>query len=606
MFDFRKTQGELLVDAYYRAAVETARGAGLTIESEAGGPGPPIHQVPVDALLAQGAVDSVRGEFWPDRMDNSAIWVVKETASAAHIYGKKRVHMEAFTSSDHWQEGPQDLKLAADRAFAEGMNHVVWHTSAHQPPLAGKPGWVYYAGSHLNRNVPWWPMAGAFLSYLARSSFLLQQGLPVSDVLYYYGDQGYNFVLPKHVDPSLGFGYDYDVTNADALTRRLQVRDGKFTLPDGVRYEVLVLPDREDIDLEVLRRLEQLVRDGGTVIGRKPVRSSGFSGYPEKDREVQALAARMWGHCDGVARKQVEYGKGRIVCGMTPAQVLAGRGVGPDFGFVSQATGTELDFVHRTTGEAEIYFVHNKRRRWEEVRAEFRVKGKVPELWDPASGERLEQRRFESTARGTRLDLRLEPEGSVFVIFRRAGQPTSLAAERPAAMPAPIPVAGPWAVRFMDGPAAPEPVKLASLRSWTVSADDRERYFAGTAQYETELNVPEGWLGSGRRVYLELGDLWAVGEVRLNGKDLGVVWKRPFRVDVSSAARSGENTLVVRVANNWVNRLVGDANLPEPARAAKTNVLTTGANPVQRWREVKLRDSGLLGPVRLVVEPAVR
>lgn len=597
IFDFRKTQGELLVDAYYKAAVETAHAAGLTVESEAGGPGPPIHQVPVDTLLAQGTVDSVRGEFWPDRMENSAIWVVKETASAAHIYGKKRVHMEAFTTSNHWQEGPVDLKPAADRAFAEGMNHVVWHTSAHQPPMAGKPGWVYYAGTHLNLNVPWWPMAKGFLSYLARASFLLQQGQPVSDVLYYYGDQGYNFVPPKRADPALGFGYEYDVVNADVLTRRLAASGGKLALPEGLRYEVLVLPDREDIDLAVLRRIEVLVREGATVIGRKPLRSSGLSGYPGSDAEVRSLAAKIWGACDGLSTKQAVYGSGRVVCGLTPREVLAARGVGPDFRFESRAGGTQLDFAHRTTTEAEIYFVHNKRPRPEEVQAEFRVRGRQPELWDAATGEMRDVADFQSTPAGTKFRLKLEPEGSIFVVFRKQAKPAGNI-RKPTVKPQSVAVTGPWRVRFVQGPAAPAPLTLDSLRSWTASSDPNEKYFSGIAEYDTEITIPQHWLGQGRRVWLDLGDLWAVADVRLNGEDLGVVWKRPFDIDVTPAARPGRNRLLVRVANNWVNRLAGDAR-PGAAPVAKTNVTTTGAPTARRWQDVPLRDSGLLGPVRL-------
>jgi hypothetical protein len=603
MFDFYKTQGEILVDAYYRAAVETAHASGLTIESEAGGPGPPLHKVPVDSLLAHGAVDSLRGEFWPDRMEHSGIWVIKEAASAAHIYGKKLVNMESFTTSNHWQEGPVDLKLSADRAFAEGMNHVVWHTSAHQPPLAGKPGWVYYAGTHLNQNVPWWPMAHGFLTYLARTSFLLQQGLPVSDVLYYYGDQGYNFVPPKHVDPKLGSGRDYDVTNADALIRRLQVRDGKLTLPDGVQYEALILPERDDIDLAVLKRIEQLTREGATIIGRKPLRSSGYSGFPQRDQEVAAIAGKLWAGCDGSARKQVSYGKGSVACGLTPAEVLTARNIGPDFHYTPQTAGADLDFAHRRDGQTEIYFVHNKNARWVDVLAEFRVRGKQPEIWDADTGTHHDQKAFEATPNGTRFRLRLPPEGAIFVVFRRAGKPTPAAAPASIA-PAPLNIAGPWKLRFVDGPAAPAPQTLAALRSWTASADAKEPFFSGQAEYETDLIVPSTFLRDGHRAILELGDLWAVGEVSLNGRNLGVVWKRPFQVDVTSAVHPGANRLVVRVANNWVNRLIGDGQSPATERVTKTNVLSTGANVAIPWRDMPLHPSGLLGPVRLLSEPA--
>jgi hypothetical protein len=186
LFDFQKTLGELLVDAYYKAARSDTHAAGLLIKSEAGGPGPPLHNVPVDALAANAAVDSIQGEFWPYWPQYDVIWVVKETASAGHLYNKQTVHLEAFTSIENWREGPGDLKASADRVFCEGGNHFVWHTWPHNTPEAGLPGWGYYAGTHLNRNVTWWPKVRPFVDYLSRGSYLLQRGKFVGEVLYYY------------------------------------------------------------------------------------------------------------------------------------------------------------------------------------------------------------------------------------------------------------------------------------------------------------------------------------------------------------------------------------------------------------------------------------
>jgi hypothetical protein len=593
IYDFRKTQGELLVDAYYRAAVRTAARVGLGVESEAGGPGPPIHQVPVDALMALGAVTAVRGEFWPYRPDARAMWVIKETASAAHIYGKPRVHMEAFTSMRHWEEGPQDLKPSADRAFCEGMNHVVWHTASHQPPEAGKPGWVYHAGTHVTPNVTWWPMAKPFLDYLARASFLLQQGLFVGDVLYYYGDQGYNFVGPKEVDPSLGFGYDYDVTNAEVLLTRLGVRDGRLALPDGVTYEVLVLPERTDIDLAVLTKIGEFVRAGATVAGPKPRRSTGYSGYPQRDSQVAALANEIWGGLDGQAVRERRYGAGKVVWGRPLREVMADRGVGPDFRFSSPQPDTALDFIHRRTSGADIYFVRNQRRRWENIEATFRVRRKKPELWDPATGEMTEALTYKLAETGVTLPLRLEPDGSVFVVFRRTASGNASASSPEADPREPIPVAGPWTVRFPDGWGAPPSLTLDRLISWTEHPDPGVRFFSGIAECRTEVSVPAAWLPAGRRTHLDLGELWAVAEVELNGRNLGVAWKRPFRLEATAALRPGANTLLVRVANNWVNRLLGDSQSSGGPRFTRTNVRPPAAAP---------RSSGLFGPVRL--EPA--
>jgi len=585
LYDCRKTQGELLVDNYYRAAVRTAAQAGLGVESEAGGPGPPIHQVPVDALLANSAVTTVRGEFWPYRPDAASMWVVKETASAAHIYGKPIVAMEAFTSSYHWHEGPQDLKASADRAFAEGMNHVVWHTASHHPPEAGKPGWVYYAGTHLTPNVTWWPMARPFLDYLARASFLLRQGVPVSDILHYYGDQGYNFVPPKHTDPGTGHGFDYDVINADAIIGRLGVKDGRLVLPEGTEYGVLTLPDRDDIDLDVLRKLATLIERGATVVGRKPKRSTGYSGYPQRDNQVRELADVLWGRTTAQSGEH-QHGKGRVIWGRPLRQVLSGMKVEPDVRFSKNEA--DFDFIHRRTATADIYFVRNKTKEWLEADAAFRVSGRAPEIWDAATGH-VER------GSGNPLHLRLPPDGSAFVVFRKNAIATPAAA--PAAEPVTLSIDGPWEVRFERNLGAPEQATFPQLMSWTDHPVDGIRYFSGIAEYRKQWVLPGA--AKPRRAVLELGDLWAVAEVSVNGRPAKVVWQRPFTVDVTGDLEVGANDIRIRIANNWVNRLIGDARGAGP-RIARTNV-TTNSPAGTPWAKVEPRRSGLFGPVRIQV-----
>ncbi|MFN7934655.1 MAG: glycosyl hydrolase [Bryobacteraceae bacterium] len=569
LYDYRKTQGELLVDNYYRAAVRTAAQAGLGVESEAGGPGPPIHQVPVDALLANSAVTTVRGEFWPYRQNAAAMWVVKETAAAAHIYGKPIVAMEAFTSSYHWYEGPQDLKASADRAFAEGMNHVVWHTASHHPPEAGKPGWVYYAGTHLTPNVVWWPFARPFLDYLARASFLLRQGVPVSDVVHYYGDQGYNFVPPKHVDPGTGYGYDYDVINADAVIRRLTFRNGRLTLPEGTSYAVLALQDREDMDLDVLRKIATLAEQGATIVGPKPRRATGYSGYPGKDAQVREVADLLWGR--------------RLITNRTVRDAMASLRVGPDLRFSGDEAA--IDFVHRRTAKEDVYFVRNKTKQWVEGDATFRVSGRHPEIWDAATGS-IEARS------GNPVHLRLPPDGSTFVVFRE-GAGKSAPEAKPAAVVSTL--EGPWEVHFGPKLGAAERAVFPKLISWTDHTDEGIRYYSGIAEYRKRFTVQ----GSASRVTLDLGEMWAVAEVSVNGGKPQVVWQRPFEADITADVKPGENELRVRVANNWVNRLVGDAR-GAGAKIAKTNV-TTNSPAGTPWAKVEPRASGLLGPVRVMI-----
>lgn len=646
-YDFRKTLGDLLVDAFYRRGREISNEYGLLLCAEAGGPGPPLHNVPVDALKAQGALDIPRGEFW----NSHNVWVVKETACAAHVYGKPIVDMEAFTSWRHWQDGPFESKPLADRAMCGGTNHFTFHTGAHNPPEAGKPGWVYHAGTHMYPNLAWWPKARAFVDYLARSSYLLQQGLFVGDVCFYYGDQGFNFVPPKHVNPSLGYGYDYDVANAEVILTRMDVDDGRIVLPDGMSYELLVLPDRDDMDWAVLQKLEKLVAAGATVVGRKPVRSNGLTGYPERDDKVCRLADKLWGPCDGKEVEEHSHGKGKVLWGPSLREILRARGVGPDFQFASRSDETELDYIHRSTETEEIYFVWNKRPRWEEVDCTFRVTGRTPELWMADTGEIGRQPVFRAVEGGTVVPLRLAPLGSVFVVFRAAaredhvvslakgdermfpvapgvvrelpsaevlageGEDIELVAWEPGtylletargrkarvevrSVPRAYEVAGPWEVRFAEGWGAPESATFEKLISWTEHPDKGINYFSGIARYEKEFELPAELTAPGTRLMLDLGHVRFVADAWLNGTHLGILWKSPFRVDVTAAAVPGKNRLVVEVANTWSNRLTGDARTPDGKRYCNTN-MTKALTWELPWKEAPLLESGLMGPVRV-------
>jgi (4-O-methyl)-D-glucuronate---lignin esterase len=595
-YDYRKTLGDLLVDAFYKAGTELSNEHGLLLCAEAGGPGPPLHQVPVDALKALGALDIPRGEFWKDHN----VWVVKETACAAHIYGKPQVDMEAFTSWRHWQDGPFELKPIADRAFCGGANHFTFHTSAHNPSPTDRPGWVYHAGTHMNPSIAWWPKAKPWIDYLSRCSYMLQQGVFVADVCYYYGDQGYNFVPPKHIDPSLGYGYDYDVTNAEVILTRMSVKDGRITLPDGVSYELLVLPKREDIDLDVLKRVERMVKAGATVVGPKPICSNGLGDHAQRDAEVRQIANRLWGPCDGTTCKEHTYGKGRIVWGKNLRDILTSRKIGPDFETVSVRSDIQhpFDYIHRRTAKADLYFVSNKSDRWESVLCMFRVSDKVPQLWMPDTGEIRACEFGRDADDTTQVRLRLAPYGSVFVVFREAGESVPKM-DWMSASDEGRGIAGPWQVRFPEGWGAPASKTLPELVSWPEVEDEGVKYFSGIASYHNEFNVEANEVAEGNSVFLDLGEVRFVAEVYVNGESQGIVWKPPYRVDITDAIRTGANQLVVEVANTWSNRLVGDARTPEGKQFCRTNIVKSLTWQVP-WKETPLLESGLLGPVKLI------
>lgn len=593
LYDYRKTLADCLALNHYGRFRELCHRHGVLLHTEGGGPCTAVP--PMDALRNLGQNDVPMGEFW-----HSGHWkrggqndVGKQTASAAHTYGKRFAAAEAFTSmGPHWEEGPADLKPAADIAFCEGINRCFLHTSTLSPPEAGTPGQEYFAGTHFNANITWWEQASAWLDYLSRCQFLLSEGLPAADVCFYYGDHAPNFAAPKAAGPDLGPGYDYDVCDADVLLRRMRVVDGRIVLPDGVGYRLLALPERKSMPVEVLRKLKALVEAGATVIGPKPARAAGLHGYPESDALVRRLAGELWGPCDGASVTEHRAGKGRIVWGRTPQEVLQADGVGPDFAWAGGGDGTFLDFIHRSLEGTEIYFVANRRDRAEEVACSFRVSGRRPELWDPVTGAIREARAFSQSSGRTEVPLRLAPHGSIFVVFREPIARDAAGAGRRnwRVEGPPHAIAGPWTVRFDPAWGGPEEAVFDELVDWTAHPDPRIRFYSGTATYATTFDLPADLRGGSGRIALDLGDVKTLAEVRLNGRDLGVVWTAPWSVDITEAAKPAGNALEIRVVNLWPNRLIGDRRLEPAKRYAKTNV-------TKFTEDSPLLPSGLRGPV---------
>ncbi|HMF72452.1 MAG TPA: glycosyl hydrolase, partial [Flavitalea sp.] len=265
--NYRKTIGDCIAANHYQLLSNLAHQHGLGIHPESGGP----HSAPVDALKVLAISEFPQGEFWATanthRIKDDERLAVKQSASVAHTNGKRYVAAEGPTSiGPQWERSPKDLKSNIDRVFCSGVNRIVWHTFTSSPPEYGQPGNEYFAGTHMNPNVTWWKQAGSFIDYLNRCSYLLAQGVFVADALYYYGDDVPNFVFLKEDVKDLAFGHDWDKCSKDVLIKRATIKDKKIILPDGTTYQVLVLPDETSIDLEVLRKLESLVKQGLTII----------------------------------------------------------------------------------------------------------------------------------------------------------------------------------------------------------------------------------------------------------------------------------------------------------------------------------------------------
>lgn len=659
LWDFRRTIGDCIAENHYGRFRELSARYGLGIHSESGGPFFP-H---IDALENLGNSEIPMGEFWGrvSEPDGRIPWrgtygisdSIKQAASAAHIYGKKHVQAEACTTvGPHWEKSPLELKDIVDHAFCQGLTRVMFHTFTHSPAECGRPGIEYFAGTHFNPNITWWEQADLWTGYIARCQTLLEQGLFVGDVCYYYGEDVPNFVPGKRMmKPKLPFGYDHDVTNAEVLETRMSVEDGRIVLPDGMSYHLLVLPENRPMSSRVLRKISELVRMGATVVGPRPTSSPGLEGYPNSDEVVSTLADRLWGPCDGESVKEHQFGQGRVIWGKSLEEILRADGIRPDFEFASSREGTHLDWIHRRCPDAEIYFVSNQRNRHEQVECTFRVSGKVPERWSPDTGKIQTLSVYGMADGRTTVPLRLAPRGSAFVVFRspserdpvtsvvKDGRPIlpispgevtdrpvvevfpgegntvalrvwkpgkyelkqaggKTAAVEVASIAAPDEISGPWEIRFPDGWGAPESAVFEKLISWTDHARAGIKYFSGTATYRKQFDLPAPLVHDSAALFLDFGQIKNIGEVTLNGRSLGVLWKPPFRLDITSTVKPAGNLLEVKVTNLWPNRLIGDQFLPESKRFTRTNV-------TKFTQESPLLDSGLLGPVRILAAEQV-
>lgn len=657
-FDYQKTLSDLIIYNHYAKAREICRQHGIEFVAEAAGPGMPVHNCPFESLLSSGVLAWPRGEFWykhaqhPD-YPKDVLQVIKGIACASHIYNQKYVEAESFTCTWLWQDGPGDLKSTADRAFCEGLNRIIFHTSPHEPAAAGKPGWVYSFGTIVNTTETWWPKSKPFMDYLARCSYMLQQGNFAGDILYFYGDSAPNFVPPKSTDPNFIQGYDYDYTNADVIIHRLDVKNGKLILPHGQEYEMLVLPDSRQISLQVIQRLEELILKGAIVVGPKPEGTHGLFNYSDQSRQIKEIADRIWKNCDGLTILENKYGKGQVIWGRNIIEILNQMSILPDFQAGNGIKPEELDFIHRKTDGADIYFIRNTGEKEIYFDGMFRITGMVPELWDPLTGKTIICGLYTDSGQQIKMPLHLDPLGSVFIVFKK---PASIHANelkvngeiifpagnynktqqsgllplfnssgwivsgpdqytfnlndntelqyRSVPVPPSLILEGPWILTFPDDKFAPDSAIFNNLISWTLSDDPGIEYFSGIASYYNSFQINPDELFKNQAIILDLGRVQEVADVFINDQNAGILWCEPYRIEITPYIKTGQNKIVIEVANVWTNRLCGDAKLAPEERVSNTNITrlpNAWSYPMETipGDEYSLRESGLLGPVKI-------
>jgi hypothetical protein len=599
LWDFRRTIGQLLAENHYGEISGDLHAHGMSYYGEA----LEMHRPSLgDDMEMRSKTDVPMGAMWTyagsPGPEPTYLADLRGAASVAHIYGQNIVGAESMTSrGPAWSFSPNSLKKVADLEFALGVNRFEIHESSHQPVAVMAPGMTLGPyGLWFNRNETWANQAGPWVDYLARCSYLLQQGRFYADVAYFYGEEGPLTAVfgwkPMQDAPE---GYAFDFVNSDVVLHRMSFKDGRLVTPGGTSYRLLYLGGRSQrMTLPVLRQLRDLVAQGAVIVGARPTDSPSLA---DDEAEFHKIADQLWGKGAGTGRAMHKLAKGRVYSGMSANEVLAALGETRDFDYTKPEAGTTLMFLHRKLADGDLYFIDNRDDRAESVDAAFRVDGKTPELWDAATGE-SQPTAYRTTNGRTTIPLHLDPYGTVFVVFHKPATAPSLALAEP--IEAPIAevtsqLNQDWTVNFQSGRGAPQAaagVPFDRLTSWSDNSDAGVKYFSGTATYSRSIDIPAGALKPGARLWLDLGDVKDLASVMVNGHDLGVLWKVPYRVDITSAVTAGANQFTIKVTNLWVNRMIGDQ---QPWALKKY----TFASFTPYKADSPLLPSGLLGPVRL-------
>jgi len=485
LWDFRKTIADLIATEHYDQLEESLHERGMAHYGESHESGrafvadgmevKKMNEVPMSAMWTQrpGVNQPQYGYNADDR----------ESASVAHIYGQNIAAAESLTAAAApWAWSPATLKPTADQELLNGINRFVIHESAHQPLIGKAPGLTLGPfGQWFNRNETWAEQAAPWIDYLARSSYMLQQGHYGADLVYFYGEDSNLTAIFEHKAPEIPAGYAFDYINADALIHELSVSRGQIVTKSGMQYRVLGLdPYSRHMSLPVLRAIAKLAEDGAVIAGPKPTDDPSLA---DDHAEFERLSSQLFGDGTGVHN----FGKGTVYAGQTLAEVFGALNLKPDFEYARQPDAPDVEFAHRKLRNGDIFFVDNRSDHEATIDAAFRVAGKQPELWRAETGK-SEAVSFNVAHGRTTVPLRLEPWGTVFVLFRKPTSETSYVLP-PVKETKVASVAGPWDVAFQPGRGAPASITLNELSDWSSSNDSRVKYFSGIGTYTKTLQI---------------------------------------------------------------------------------------------------------------------
>ena len=584
LFDWRRTIGDMITEYHYDLQNEILKPYGMKRYTEShenyranlsdGMDCKRYAEIPMSAFW----MDYKKGNIFNPRFEAD----IRESASVAHIYGQNIAAAESFTTDGYrdgaWVFSPAVLKPTADAAMAAGLNRFVIHTSPHQPVDDKVPGLgLGKYGQWFDRHQTWADQARAWTDYLSRSCHMLQQGRFVADVAYYYGeDNNATGIMLKKV-PALPYGYGYDYFNPSVIRDLAKAENGMLTVPTGMRYRVLMLDSNvRHMSIDILRKIKEFADAGVVICGSKPLKLASNTGGDED--EFKGLVNDIW-----------NSGRKNVSAGVDATKVLTSIGLKPDFSIIS-GNGKDIKFVHRTLPDGEIYWVTNLSKEDRDITASFKTSGKKPVIWH-AEDASTEPVSYEFADGRTNVTMSLAGHQSVFVVLTEDTDVAKVILPQVASQTL-SEIDTPWTVSFQPERGAPESATFDKLVSLTESSVFGIKYFSGAATYSNTFRLKKKEIKDQDAVILDLGNVKDLAEVTVNGRNLGVYWNAPFKVDITDAVRGGTNTIEINVVNMWHNRLVGDVQPDATERITYTQMEFFKPDE-------PLLPAGLLGPVKV-------
>jgi hypothetical protein len=637
LWDLRQTSNELIIENHAGYFKKLGKQSGLTLSIE------PYDMNPSADLDLGAVADVPMGEFWSDGFGFNSAFSCIEATSVGHVTGKPVIAAEAFTAGDNeaWKKYPGNMKNQTDWALAMGINRFIFHTFAHKSFIEKqRPGMTMGPyGVHWDRGQTWWPMVEEYHRYISRCQFVLSQGRSVSDILYLTPEGAPDVFRP----PSSALdgtdvlpdkrSYSFDGCSPHYLIDNANVQDSRIVFPGGASYRLLVLPDILTMTPELLGKLDFLLKIGIAIMGNPPSKSPSLANYPLCDEIIRNLAESIWLTGSIVTSAELptrKHGNGYVI---TPAEKNVIRDkdniydIYPSYELTEKALKqlkVRKDFIsqgkfrycHRVLTDKDIYFISNRTDKPAEDTCTFRDGSYRAELWDPLTGEIKQLKGLSMNSDGYKIKLKMEPWQSYFIVFYHTRESQGRGKEVKENFPEKRAVQfinGPWTVKFDTALGGPDKVKFDSLYDWTSRNEPGIKYYSGIADYSCTFSLPDSVSSrSGKALYMDLGDVKNIAKIKLNGKELGVVWTNPFRVRINDAVKQKNNLLEIEVANLWINRLIGDEQKPWdgiengkwPDWLIKGLPRTSGRFTFTTHhfytREDSLVPSGLKGPVTLL------